>query len=142
MTVSFCIYGVSVVVCAVLAYWKALEKDLDAHRRWGLRAFAMGIASFEYRVFLYAGIKFGLTVSTEQNCEASADGSVSFFRDQLYNQFIAWFFFLGNWVFVEWYLRASNSKLQQAILWIFIVLATIMMILYTYWGIERLTASD
>ena len=30
-------------------------QDLDAHRRWGLRAFAMGIASFEYRVFLYAG---------------------------------------------------------------------------------------
>ena len=34
--------------------WLA-PKDLESHRRWGLRAFAMGIASFEYRVFLYAG---------------------------------------------------------------------------------------
>jgi len=117
MTMSFSLFGVTAVTCATLTFWYARQKDFAAHRRWAIRSFVLGIGSFEFRVLLYAG-----------------DGGDSLW----YNQFIAWFFFLGNLIFVEWYLRAQSTRLQQALLWAFLLLATVLMIAYTYWGIERL----
>ena len=140
MTMSFSLFAVTAVTCAALTFWYARQKDFAAHRRWAIRSFVLGIGSFEFRVLLYAGIKLGITTEydTDENCSPDPDGTVPFFRDPWYNQFIAWFFFLGNLIFVEWYLRAQSTRLQQALLWAFLLLATVLLIAYTYWGIERL----
>ena len=141
MTLSFSIYGLIVVSFAVLAYWTARNKDFAAHRRWAIRSFSMGIASFLYRVFLLLGVKLRLSHQDATSDDPLPDGTTRFFRDDPYNQVIVWGYFVWTLMFVEWYLRAPPTRLHEVVLHLFFFVAVAALVAHTYFSIQELMAS-
>jgi len=143
MSIAFTAYGCCVVTFALLAYRTARQKDIAAHRRWAIRSFSMGIASFVYRVMLTLGVRLRLSMPQDETTSIpDASGVVPFFHDDLYNQFIAWFFFVGSLCVVEWYLRASNSVLNQILLYGFFTVACIGLAIFSAWVVKQLLSDD
>ncbi|CAE7242769.1 Caltractin [Symbiodinium natans] len=139
MSAAFTAYGCCVVAFALLAYWTARQKDIAAHRRWGLRSFAMGIASFVYRVMLILGVRLQFSMHQDETTDiVDAHGTTKFFREDPYNQFIAWFFFVGSLGVVEWYLRAPNNLLNQILLFCFFAVVCVGLALFSAWLVQRL----
>eukprot|EP00928_Gymnodinium_smaydae_P077219 TRINITY_DN60451_c0_g1_i1.p1 TRINITY_DN60451_c0_g1~~TRINITY_DN60451_c0_g1_i1.p1 ORF type:complete len:137 (+),score=30.92 TRINITY_DN60451_c0_g1_i1:232-642(+) len=110
MTAACALYGVLVLLSSLQAWRTARSGDIDAHKRWALRAFALGIASFLYRFWFLAGAGLGLLVP--------ARGSA--FYSTAFMQFDEWWFFLPNLVIVEWLVRAKVGKSQRLILDLFV----------------------
>lgn len=50
MDVGFALYGFLLFSCAVQTWRFAMAKQMKAHRRWAIRLFALGMASWLYRV--------------------------------------------------------------------------------------------
>lgn len=123
MTVSFSLYGVLVALCAVKTWTTIRRKDTAAHRRWALRAFSLGIASFLYRMYflLAAGLHLlggpGDPLGPDDHAAPGALYRTPFMR------FDEWWFFLPNLFVVEWLIRARAGKLQSFLLDVFLVVA-------------------
>jgi uncharacterized membrane protein len=113
MTVSFSIYGFLVPSFALMAFWKVRNKDIEAHRRWAIRAFSMGIASWLYRVLEDMGALTGIDTCGSVS-DPTDDRVVPFFLKP-WEQFIQWAFWVIPVLFVEWYLRAPWTKLKRTL---------------------------
>lgn len=111
MTVSFAIYGFLVLGSAIMTYRTAKAKDFEAHRRWALRVFTMGICSLIYRVFMAVCTGIGLIpLPTEDNLEGRLDGTQPLLTDHLWAHLNAWLFWIVPLMFIEWYMRAKTTS--------------------------------
>jgi len=134
MNISFVFYGMLVAAFALMSYKKALDKDFEAHRRWAIRAFSMGMASFFYRALGATAVLLGLLpMMTKELAVPDADRTVPVFK-LFWNQVATWAFWVIPIAFTEFYLRAPESKLTRVImdasLVVMGVLLTVALILF------------
>ncbi|MEL7133419.1 MAG: DUF2306 domain-containing protein [Pseudomonadota bacterium] len=61
MSVGFAVYGLLMALAAVQTLRLALRRDLERHRRWGLRLVILALGSWIYR--LHYGLWYGVTCS-------------------------------------------------------------------------------
>eukprot|EP00931_Biecheleriopsis_adriatica_P052342 TRINITY_DN30435_c0_g1_i2.p1 TRINITY_DN30435_c0_g1~~TRINITY_DN30435_c0_g1_i2.p1 ORF type:complete len:306 (+),score=7.04 TRINITY_DN30435_c0_g1_i2:100-1017(+) len=127
MTMAFTLYGVSVLVTALKAWWAIRHGDVESHRRWALRTFSLGIASFLYRGYFLLAAGLRLIHESSETPHPDPDGTVPFYM-QPFMQIDEWWFFMPNLLFVEWLLRASSRKPQRALLDVFLGAAGIMLL--------------
>lgn len=111
MSVSFGLYGVLMIGCAVQAYRHARARRIEAHRAWALRLFALAIGSWLYRMdYGFWLLLFGGAGHTED-----FHGS--------FDKVMAFYFYLPNLLVVEAVLRgrvptasAASRRLATAVL--------------------------
>jgi len=121
MDISFVFYGMMVAGFALMAYKKAVDKDFEAHRRWAIRAFSMGMASFFYRVLGFIAVFTGLLPElTVELKTPDAERRVPYFF-LFAAQIQTWAFWVIPLAFAEFYLRAPESKLTRAIMDVLLV---------------------
>lgn len=115
MTASFAIYGLLVFGTSVQAWRTARQGDIDAHRRWAMRAFSMGVASFLYRFYYFLGQGFGVVHAPDKTPYPPL------FRTP-FMRFDEWWFFVPNLLVVELLLRARDGKAQRLSLDLFLAM--------------------
>mmetsp|Transcript_54755 Transcript_54755/g.123294 ORF Transcript_54755/g.123294 Transcript_54755/m.123294 type:complete len:307 (-) Transcript_54755:65-985(-) len=110
MTQSFSLYGLLVMFSAVKAWLSARRGDIESHKRWALHTFALGIASFLYRVYTLLGMGLHLI----PRAHFVSGGSELY--QTAFMQVNAWAFYLPNLLVIEWLHRARESKFQKVLL--------------------------
>jgi uncharacterized membrane protein YozB (DUF420 family) len=82
-------------LCTWLAYVRIRQRDIQAHRQWMLRSFALTLAAITLRVYVFLGSwSFDL---------AQPDSYAA----------IAWLSWVPNLIICEWYLRANNRPIYS-----------------------------
>lgn len=129
MTISFAIYGFLVLGFTLMAYISIKQKDIEAHRRWALRSFAMGAGSFFYRAMMAIGPVFGFLpwVTTPEMVEPREDRTTWHLSEPIWSQASSWSFWVVSVLWVEWYLRAPSTKMTRALLDVSLVLFMAML---------------
>lgn len=98
MSVGFGIYGVLIVGAALLALHHARRREIDAHRRWALRLFALGLSSWLYRLEYSLWALFAdMATHTER-----FDGAIDWVMD--------FFFYAPTLAVTELYLRLGKLR--------------------------------
>ena len=78
-----------------LAYVRIRQRDIQAHRQWILRSFALTLAAITLRVYVFLGSwSFDLAHPTAYAT-------------------IAWLSWVPNLIICEWYLRANNRPIYS-----------------------------
>jgi len=133
MTWSFALFGCVTAMFTCMSYRTAKAKDIEAHRRWSIRAFSMCAGSFIYRVLSYFGAAIGALPAElpDWMFEPREDRSTYFYSELLYNQVNTWGYWVGTIIFVEWYLRAPSTQLTHAVLNVFFVLFAVMLFIFS-----------
>ncbi len=131
MDIGFSLYGILMIICAVQTIRFARLGELETHRAWALRLFALAIGSWLYRMDYGFWILLTNGLGHEQN-----------FRG-LFDMIMAFFFYLPNLLIVEIYIRgrhplaSSILKLVSAAILLgasgFLLLGTYFFTKY-YWG--------
>ena len=81
--------------CTWLAYVRIQQHDIQAHRQWILRSFALTLAAIMLRIYVFLGSwSFDLTQPTSYAT-------------------IAWLSWVPNLIICEWYLRAYNRPIYS-----------------------------
>jgi len=123
MDLGFGLYGVLMIVCAVMTIRLAMAKQFVDHRRWALRLFALAVGSWLYRMDY--GFWYLLTDNAGHN--ETFTGPFDYVMD--------FFFFIPNLLVVEIILRAPIAAWRPVMLWCFsgvLVVASGFVILGTY----------
>lgn len=136
MDVGFALYGALMALAAVQTIRHARARELDEHRAWAIRLFALVIGSWLYRI-LY-GVWF---------LAADGVGHTGSF-DGFFDRIMAFAFYVPNLAVAELYIRADSSRAPSPALTItaavvFGLTATIVLVgtyFFTseYWGPEIL----
>jgi uncharacterized membrane protein len=102
MNVGFGLYGVLMVLCAAQTYRYARRRELDTHRKWAIRLFALAIGSWLYR--MEYGFWFSMThkLGHTHNFHGSFDVVMAFF------------FYIPNLLVAEAYLRGRSEQAGAA----------------------------
>ncbi len=96
MNVGFGLYGILVILAAVQTYRYGRARDLQRHRAWAIRLFALVIGSWLYRM------DYGFWLLTTHGAFHTHD-----FRGP-FDAFMAFWFYLPNLVVAEWFIRAER----------------------------------
>lgn len=82
-------------ICTWLAYVRIRQRDIQAHRQWILRSFALTLAAITLRVYVFLG---------SWSFDLAHPGSYAT---------IAWLSWVPNLIICEWYLRANNRPIYS-----------------------------
>jgi uncharacterized membrane protein len=131
MNVGFALYGLLMLVAAVATYRYAVLGNMDRHRIWALRLYALAIGSWLYR------IDYGFWVMLTDGLGHNKTFSGPF------DQFMAFFFYLPNLLVVEIFVRAGHRHVAPIVRFLasftllfvtsFLLVGTYYFTLY-YWG--------
>lgn len=102
MNVGFGLYGVLMVLCAAQTYRYARRRELDTHRKWAIRLFALAIGSWLYR--MEYGFWFLMTHKL---------GHTHNFHGP-FDVVMAFFFYIPNLLVAEAYLRGRSEQAGAA----------------------------
>jgi len=105
MDISFAIYGVALLFCAIMAFREGFwTKNIKRHREWALRTFYLGFASAFYRFLAFPLVLSSISTSIQ----------VALGRDQKIEwlNVIAWIMYLP-YVIVEIYIQWSKRKTRK-----------------------------
>ncbi|RUL65996.1 DUF2306 domain-containing protein [Dyella dinghuensis] len=102
MNIGFGLYGVLMVLCAVQTYWYARRRELETHRKWAIRLFALAIGSWLYR--MEYGFWFLMTHKLGHTHDFHGPFDVV----------MAFFFYLPNLLVAEAYLRGRSERASAA----------------------------
>ncbi len=102
MDLGFGLYGLLMIICALQAYRFARARQIDTHRAWALRLFALAVGSWLYRMDY--GFWFVL---------ADGVGHTEDFRGP-FDMIMSFFFYLPNLLLVELYLRGGLPRATTA----------------------------
>jgi hypothetical protein len=102
MNIGFGLYGVLMVLCAVQTYRYARRRELDTHRKWAIRLFALAIGSWLYR--MEYGFWFLMTHKL---------GHTHNFHGP-FDVVMALFFYLPNLLVAETYLQGRSEQASAA----------------------------
>ena len=82
-------------ICTWLAYVRILQRDIQAHRQWILRSFALTLAAITLRIYVFLGSwSFDLAQPTSYAT-------------------IAWLSWVPNLIICEWYLRVYDRPIYS-----------------------------
>jgi len=104
MNVTFGLYGILFLGCAVMSYINVKKKKIALHREWALRTFSLGIGSMLYRVYILP--LFITSVVPSFNLPDSVDGL-------LWLDIAAWVFYFPNLLICEIYIRYTRNNNAQ-----------------------------
>jgi hypothetical protein len=131
MNIGFGLYGVLMFISAIQTYRHAVARNLDQHRIWALRLYALAIGSWLYR------IEYGFWIMLTDGLGHGKSFSGPFDRLMMF------FFYIPNLLVVEVYTKANSYKSSPAIRLFsslmllvatgFLMLGTYYFTLY-YWG--------
>lgn len=127
MNISFAGYGLALLLCAILTIKFARAKQLDKHRAWAIRLYALAIASWLYRQEYAVVFLLGL------------DWPQQDFRG-VFDYIMDFFFYIPNLFIAEFFIRASYKKFPKWALYSGIVLLmgiTILLGVLTYFSNVR-----
>lgn len=102
MNVGFGLYGALMVLCAVMTVVRARQGRFAEHRAWGMRLFALVIASWLYR--MEYGVWITLTGGIGHDSE-NVDG--------WFDAFMSFAFYLPNLAVVEVFLRGHHARARR-----------------------------
>lgn len=102
MNAGFGLYGVLMVLATVQTYRYGRARELDRHRAWALRLFALAIGSWLYRM------DYGFWLLAMHRL-----GHLETFRGP-FDVIMSFFFYLPNLALVELYLRAQGRPPHTA----------------------------
>ena len=102
MNVGFGLYGVLMVLCAAQTYRYSRRRELDTHRKWAFRLFALAIGSWLYR--MEYGFWFLMTHKL---------GHTHNFHGP-FDVVMAFFFYIPNLLVAEAYLRGRSEQAGAA----------------------------
>ncbi|SFD30332.1 DUF2306 domain-containing protein [Spirosoma endophyticum] len=131
MNIGFGLYGVLMFIAGIQTYRHAVAGNLDQHRIWALRLYALAIGSWLYR------IEYGFWIMLTDGLGHGKSFSGPF------DWLMAFFFYIPNLLVVEAYIKANSYKSSPAIRLFsslmllvatgFLILGTYYFTLY-YWG--------
>ena len=98
MSAGFALYGALVTVAAVQTYRYARRGQIDSHRAWAIRLFALAIGSWLYRMDYGFWIAFTGGLWSTQTFTGPFD------------HFMAFAFYLPNLVVAELFIRATGQS--------------------------------
>jgi uncharacterized membrane protein len=96
MDIGFGLYGVLMVVAAIQTYARARARQLQAHRAWAVRLFALAIGSWLYRM------DYGFWLLLTDGAGHTQD-----FRGP-FDMLMAFFFYVPNLLVAEAFIRARR----------------------------------
>lgn len=131
MNMGFGLYGILMFIAAIQTYRTAVARNLESHRIWALRLYALAIGSWLYRM------DYGFWILLTDGLGHTRSFSGPF------DSVMAFFFYLPNLLVVEAFTRASQYKASPALRILaslillfatgFLMLGTYYFTLY-YWG--------
>jgi uncharacterized membrane protein len=102
MNLGFGLYGILMVLCAMQTYRYARRRQLDTHRKWAIRLFALAIGSWLYRM------EYGFWFLMMHKLGHTHDFHGPF------DVVMAFFFYLPNLLVAEAYLRGRAEQAGAA----------------------------
>jgi hypothetical protein len=126
MNVGFAGYGVAMLLCGVQTIRLARKKDIDQHRAWAIRLYALAIGSWLYR--MYYGLNSVAGLGWHQ-----ADFLSTF------DYIMDFFFWIPNLLVAEFFIRSSVNTLPKWLQYIgaFILLLAIIFIAAATYKVTR-----
>ncbi|WP_420147787.1 DUF2306 domain-containing protein [Spirosoma sp.] len=124
MNIGFALYGILMFVAAVQTYRTAVARNLETHRIWALRLYALAIGSWLYRMDY--GFWFALTDGLGHTKAFSGP----------FDKLMFFFFYIPNLLVVEAYIRANTyqaSPILRISASLILLFATGFLILGTYY---------
>ena len=131
MDIGFSLYGILMFIAAIQTYRHAVAGNLDLHRVWALRLYALAIGSWLYRM----DYGFWVLLTDGLGHTRSFNGP--------FDNVMAFFFYIPNLLVVEAFVRANQFKaspvlrLSASFVLLFatgfLLLGTYYFTLY-YWG--------
>ncbi len=129
MDIGFGLYGILTFVAGVETFRHAREKRFEMHKAWSWRLYALAIGSWLYRMDY--GFWFIL---------ADGAGTTPDFRG-VFDQVMAFFFYVPNLIVVEMLLRAQGRKASSSIkigAGVLMLFATVFLVIGTYFFTKEL----
>lgn len=131
MNIGFGLYGVLMLISAIQTYRSAVARELEKHRIWALRLYALAIGSWLYRM----DYGFWLMLADGMGHTRSFSGPFDHIMD--------FFFYLPNLLIVEVFSRARTYRASPLLRFLasllllaatgFLLIGTYYFTLY-YWG--------
>ena len=128
MDIGFSIYGILMILSALLTVKYALSNNLRQHRSWAFRLFALAVGSWLYRMDY--GFWFIL---------ADGAGHTKNFQGP-FDQVMSFFFYIPNLIIVEIIIRSKRIVFPKLLSYSFntvLVLATVFILIGTYFFTAR-----
>ena len=124
MNIGFSLYGILMFIAAIQTYRTAVARNLEPHRVWALRLYALAIGSWLYRMDY--GFWFALTDGLGHTRSFSGP----------FDKLMFFFFYIPNLLVVEAYTRATRYKASPILRLsasLVLLLATGFLVLGTYY---------
>ncbi|QJW88878.1 DUF2306 domain-containing protein [Spirosoma taeanense] len=124
MNIGFALYGVLMFVAAIQTYRYAVAGNLDRHRAWALRLYALAIGSWLYRM------DYGFWILLTDGLGHTRTFSGPF------DSVMAFFFYIPNLLVAEVFIRARSYKASLVLRFsasLVLLLATGFLLLGTYY---------
>ncbi len=124
MNIGFGLYGVLMVLCAVMTYVNGRARRQDSHRAWAIRLFALAIGSWLYRM----DYGFWLLLSHGAGHDKTFSG--------LFDIVMAFAFYMPNLIAAEAFIRARREPthpLLQVLAALLLLAATALVAIGTYY---------
>jgi hypothetical protein len=102
MSIGFGLYGALMILCAVQTARHAMARDLNRHRAWAIRLFALAIGSWLYRM------EYGFWAIV-----AGAAGHTENFQGW-FDVIMAFFFYIPNLAVAEAFIRSRRPAASEA----------------------------
>ncbi|MFD2935519.1 DUF2306 domain-containing protein [Spirosoma flavum] len=103
MDIGFSLYGILMFISAIATYRYAVAGNMDRHRTWALRLYALAIGSWLYRM----DYGFWLLLTNGLGHTRTFSGP--------FDMVMAFFFYIPNLLVVEAFVRARNYKSSPAL---------------------------
>lgn len=129
MDIGFSLYGLLMILAAILTAYFARKKQMDQHRAWGIRLFALAIGSWLYRMDY--GFWFLLTDRFAHTDDFTGG----------FDQVMAFFFYIPNLIVAEFFIgkiKVFNNSLLKIIAALLIFGATAFLFLGTFFFFTHL----
>jgi uncharacterized membrane protein len=117
MNIGFAGYGIIMLICAILTIKFARAGQIENHRAWAIRLYAMAIASWLYRQ------QYGLVYML------GLDWPQQDFRG-LFDYFMNFLFYIPNLLVAEFFIRSTYKKFPKWALYtgsVFLLSATVLL---------------
>ncbi len=99
MTAAFAAYGALMVLASAQTVRHAMARNIDVHRAWAIRLFALAIGSWLYRIGY--GLFFAIMGAEDPGHTATFDGWFDYVMD--------WAFFVPPLIIAEMFIRARRT---------------------------------